>query len=115
MNSVKNIRFTSIVWLLLLPLLAVGKVFLELNSATVEGAIQKPFPISLLDTVSPANIIVAIVITFIATYLTYLHGRSVFRLGNAWGTATTIYLYADCEYFVCVGDFATSFPTEKRS
>ncbi len=67
----KKVRFTSILWLLLIPIFTYVKVVWEFDIINEATAIRKPFPIFWLDTSYPYNIIIGIVVITITTYFSF--------------------------------------------
>ncbi len=83
----KKVRFASILWLLLIPILAYVKIVWEFNDLSEAAAVQKPFPVSWLDTAYPYNIFIGIAVIIATTY-------SSFAFINAYINRQTTYTIA---------------------
>lgn len=99
-KSVKQNRFTSFLWLLLLPIFAIGKILWELNALGGSYQYSSPIPINYLNSFFPLNLYIGIGVLFLSTYL-------IFANINAYIHIQTTY---SIPLFFCILSLLTSPP-----
>ncbi len=80
----KNIRFTSILWLAGLPILAIIKIFWVLNTISPSEFINQPFPQSWFNGIFPLNLYMGIVLVFTLLYFSYAYINAYIRLQTTY-------------------------------